>query len=218
MLPPWKKSYDQPREHIKKQRHYFANKGPSSQSYGFPVVMYGCESWTIKKAEHRRNDAFELWCWRRLLRVPWTARRSNQPILKFWIFIGRTDAGAEAPILWLPDDKNWLIGKDADARKDWRQEEKGMTEDEMVGWNHWLNRFEFKQTPGVGDGRGSLVSCRGHKESDMTEWLNWTKSWRQGLQFRPLCCNRCSQDIKIKLFSVLRALATGSSIERGSRD
>ena len=79
-LAPWKKSYDQPRQHIKKQRHYFANKGPSSQSYGFS--SNGCESWTIKKAEHRRIDAFELWCWRRLLRVPWTARRSNQSILK----------------------------------------------------------------------------------------------------------------------------------------
>ena len=76
------KSYDQPREHIEKQRHYFANKGPSSQSYGFPVVIYGCESWTIKKAEHPRIDAFELWCWRRLLKVPWTAKRSNQSTLK----------------------------------------------------------------------------------------------------------------------------------------
>ena len=82
MLAPQKKSYDQPRQHIKKQRHYFANKGLSGQSYGFPVVMYGCESWTIKKAEHQRINAFELWCWRRLLRVPWTARRSNQSILK----------------------------------------------------------------------------------------------------------------------------------------
>ena len=82
MLAPWKKSYDQPRQHIKKQRHYFADKGLSSQSYGFPVVMYGCESWTIKKAERRRIDAFEPWCWRRLLRVPWTARRANQSILK----------------------------------------------------------------------------------------------------------------------------------------
>ena len=81
-LVPWKKSYDQPRQHIKKQRHYFSNKDPSSQSYGFPVVTYGCESWTIKKAERWRIDAFELWCWRRLLRVPWTARRSNQSILK----------------------------------------------------------------------------------------------------------------------------------------
>ena len=82
MLTPWKKSYDQHRQYIEKQRHYFANKGPSSQGYIFPVVMYGCESWTVKKAEHRRIDAFELWCWRRLLQVPWTARRSNQSILK----------------------------------------------------------------------------------------------------------------------------------------
>jgi len=84
MLAPWKKNYDQPRQHIKKHRHYFANKDPSSQSCGhsFPIVVYGCESWTIKKALHGRIDAFELWCWRRLLRVPWTARRSNQSILK----------------------------------------------------------------------------------------------------------------------------------------
>ena len=83
MLTPWKESYDQARQHIKKQRHYFGNKGPSSQGYGFfPVVIYGCESWIIKKAECRRIGAFELWCWRRLLRVPWTARRSNQSILK----------------------------------------------------------------------------------------------------------------------------------------
>ena len=81
-LAPWKESYDKPRQHIKKQRHYFANKGLYSQTMVFPVVMYGCEGWTIKKAEHQRIDAFELWCWRRLLRVPGTARRSNQSILK----------------------------------------------------------------------------------------------------------------------------------------
>ena len=89
----------------------------------FPVVIYGCESWTLKKAEHWRIDAFELWCWRRLLRVPWTARRSSQSILKgnqSWIFTGRTDAEAETPIFWPPDAKNWLIGKDPDAGKDWR--------------------------------------------------------------------------------------------------
>ena len=78
MRVPWKKRYDQPRQHIKEQRHYFDDKGPSSQSCGFPVVMYGCKSWTIKKAECQKIDAFELWCWRRLLRVPWTARRSSQ--------------------------------------------------------------------------------------------------------------------------------------------
>ena len=82
MYAPWKKTYDQPRQHIKKQRHYFANKGPTRQGHGFSVVMYGCASWAIKKAEHRKIDAFELWCWRRLLRVPWTARRSHQSILK----------------------------------------------------------------------------------------------------------------------------------------
>ena len=82
MLTSWKKSYDQPRQDIKKQRHYFANKGPSSQIMFFPVVMYGCESWTIKKAESQRIDAFKLWCWRKLLRIPWTVRRSNQSILK----------------------------------------------------------------------------------------------------------------------------------------
>ena len=82
MLTPWKESYDQPRQHVEKQRHYFVDKGLSSQSYCFPVVMYGCESWTVMKVESQRIDAFELWCWRRLLRVPWTARRSNQSILK----------------------------------------------------------------------------------------------------------------------------------------
>ena len=82
MFSPWKERHDKPRQHIKKHRHHFANKGPNSQSYGFSVVMYGYENWTIKKAECRRTDAFELWCWRRLLRVPWTARRSNQSILK----------------------------------------------------------------------------------------------------------------------------------------
>ena len=82
MLTPWKESYDQPRQHIEKQRHYFVDKGLSSQSYCFPVVMYGCESWTVMKVESQRIDAFELWCWRRLLRVPWTARRLNHSILK----------------------------------------------------------------------------------------------------------------------------------------
>ena len=91
-----------------------------------------------------------------------------------WIFIGRTDVEAEAPIFWPPDAKNWLIWKDPDAEKDWRREVKGMTEDKMVGWYHWLDGHEFEQAPGVGDGQGSLVCCspRGHKELDTTEWLN----------------------------------------------
>ena len=114
----------------------------------FPVVMFGCESWTIKKAEHQRIDAFELWCWRRLLRVPWTAGRSNQSFLKEispeCSFFGRTDVEAETQILWPPDAKNWYFGKDPDAGKDWRREEKGTTEDEMAGWHRRLNGHEFE--------------------------------------------------------------------------
>ena len=133
--------------------------------------MYGCESWTIKKAEHRRIDSFELWCWRRLLRVP---GQQGESFRIHWIFFGRTDAQAEAPMHWPPDVKSWLIRKDPDAGKDWRQEEKGPTEDEMVGWHHQLNGHEFEQALGVGDGQGGLVCCSpwGHKESDTTE-LNW---------------------------------------------
>ena len=104
----------------------------------FLVVMYGCESWTIKKAEHRRIDAFELWCWRRLLRVPWAARRSNQSILKEI----SPECSLETPVLWPPHVKSWLIGKDSDAVRNWGQEEKGTTEDEMAGWHHQLDGRE----------------------------------------------------------------------------
>ena len=135
----------------------------------FPGVMYGCESWTIKKAEHWRINAFELWCWRRLLRVPWTARRSNQ------LFIGRTDVEAETPILWPPDTKNWLIGKDPDARKDWRWEEKGTKEDEMVGRHHQLNGHEFEQVVGAGDGQGSLVCCSTWGRKESARLSDWTE-------------------------------------------
>ena len=146
----------------------------------FPAVMYGCESWTIQKAECQRIDAFDLCCWRWLLRVPWTARRSNPVNPKgnqSWIFIGRTEAEAETPILWPPDTKNWLIGKDPDAGKDWRQEEKEVTVDEMVRWQHWLDGHEFEHALGVGDVKGSLACCSpwGRKELDTTEQLNWTK-------------------------------------------
>ena len=143
--------------------------------------MYGCEIWAIKKAESQRIDAFEPWYWRRLLRVPWTARRSNQSILKeispeYWIIIGRNDDEAEAPILWPTDVKNWLIWKDPNAGKDWRQKEKETTEDEMIGWHHQLDGLEFEKAPGVGGGQENLACCStwGHKESDMTEQLNWT--------------------------------------------
>jgi len=146
-LIPWKKSYDQPRQHIKKQRHYFANKGPSSQSFGFSsshVWMWELdykESWALK------NWCFWTMILERTLESPLNSRKI-QPVHprrnQFWIFIGRTDAQAEIPIVWPPDVKNWLIGKYFDAGKDWRQQEKGMTEDEMVGWHHQLNGHEFE--------------------------------------------------------------------------
>ena len=114
----------------------------------FPIVMYGCESWTVKKAEHRRIDAFELWCWRRLLRVPWTAKRSNQSILKeispeYSLERLRLKLKLQyfGHLMW----RAWLIGKDPDVGKDWGWEEKRVTEDEMVGWHHWLSEHEFEQ-------------------------------------------------------------------------
>ena len=139
--------------------------------------MYGCESWSIKKAECQRIDGFELWCLRRLespldyKEIKSVNPKGNQS----WIFIGRTDAEAEAPILWPLDAKNWFIRKDPDAGKNWRQEEKGTSEDEMVGWHHQLDGHEFEQTQGVGDGQGGLACCSpwGRKELDMTEQLNW---------------------------------------------
>ena len=154
----------------------------------FPVVMHGCESWTIKKAECWRIDAFELWCWRRLLKVPWTARRSNQSIVKeisseyslealmlklkrqfFGHLVCRTDSLEETVTL----------GKIEGRRR------RGWTEDEMVGWHHRFDGHEFEQALGVGDGRGHLVCCSpwGHKESDTTEQLIWTDphiaSWQR---------------------------------------
>ena len=145
----------------------------------FRVVMYGCESWTIKKAEPRRIDAFELWCWRRLLRVSWTARRSNQSILKeISPRCSLEGLILKPPILWPPYAKSWLIEKDSDAGRDWGQEEKGTTDVEMAGWHHRLNGRKFEWTLGDGHGQGGLECCYswGSKESDMTERLNCTES------------------------------------------
>ena len=146
----------------------------------FPVVIYGRESWTIKNTECQRIYAFELWCWRKTLEIPLDCKEIKPVHPKgdqSCVFIGRTDAEAEAPILWSPDVKNWLNGKDPDAGKDLRWEEKGMTEDETLGWHHWHDGHEFESTLGVGDGQGSLACCSpwGHKESDMSERLNWSE-------------------------------------------
>ena len=177
-LAPWKKSYDWPWSHIKKQRHYLTNKGPSSQGYGFSsshvLVLDQKETWALKH-----------WCFwtvmlEKTLRVPWTARRSNQSILKeispeysleglmlkqklqyFGHLIQRTDSL-----------ETLMLGKIEGRRR-----RGGTTEDEMVAWHHWLDGHEFEQAPGVGDGQRSLECCSpwGCKESDRTEWLKWTE-------------------------------------------
>ena len=173
---PWKESYDQPRQHVKKQRHHFADKGPHSQSYSFPVVVYGCESWTVKKAECWRINAFELWCWRRFLRVPWTARRSNQSILKeinpeysleglmlklklqyFGHLTRRTNSLEETLMLGKTDSRR---------RRGWQR---------MRWLDGITNGHEFAQAPGDREGQRSLACCSpwGCKELDMTErWNN----------------------------------------------
>ena len=173
MLAPWKKSYDQHRQHTKKQRHFFGDKGPSSQSYGFSssqVWMWGLdykESWVLKN-----------WCfWTVVIEKTLEScldSKGIQPVHpkgdQSWLFIGRTDLEADTPILWPPDMKSWLIWKDPASWKDWGQE-KGMTEDEMVGWHHWLNGHEFEWTPGVGDGQGGLVCCNPWGRRVRHDWV-----------------------------------------------
>ena len=159
-LAPWKKSYDQPRQHIKKQRHYFANKGPSSQSYGFSSSHVWMWELKYKEIWTPKNWCFWTMALEKTLESPLDCKgikavnpKGNQS----WIFIGWTDAEAEAPTLWPPNVKNWLIGKDPDAGKNWRQEEKGITEHEMVGWHHGLDGHEFERALEAGDGQGGLV-------------------------------------------------------------
>ena len=166
------------RQHIKKQRHYFVNKGPSSQGCGFSsghVWMWELdykESWTQK------NWCFWTVALEKTLERPLNCKKIQSVHPKgdqSWVFIGRTDVEAETPILWPPDAGSWLIWKDPDTGKDWGQEAKGTTEDEMVGWHHWLNGHEFGWTLGVSDGQEGLACSGswGRKESDMTERLNW---------------------------------------------
>ena len=144
--------------------------------------------------DHKEGWVLKNWCfWTAVLEKTLESPldcKEIQPVHpkgnQCWIFIGRTDAEAEAPILGLPDAQNWLIGKDPDAGKDWRQEERGMTEDEMVGWHHWLNGHEFEQALGVVDGQGGLLCCSpwGCKESHTTEQLDWTECNMTGVLTR----------------------------------
>ena len=174
------KGYDKHRQLLKKKRHHSADKGLHSQSYGFScshVCMWNLdhkESWTWKNW-YFWTVVLEKTLWSPLDRkeIKPINPKGNQP----WIFIGRTDAEAETPILQPRDAKNWLIWKDPNTRKDWRREEKGTKEDEMIGWHYQLDGHEFEQALGVGDGQGSLACCSpwGCKEPDMVEQLNWTE-------------------------------------------
>ena len=181
MLTPWKESYDQPRQHIKQQGHYFVNKGPSSQGYGFSSSHVWVWELDYKESWAQKNWWFWTVVLEKTLESPArTARRSNQSILK------EISSGYSLEGLMLKLKLQYFghlmrradsLEKSPDVGKDWRQEEKGMTEDEMVRWHHWLNWHEFEWTLGVGDGPGGLACCSswGRKELDMTEWLNWTK-------------------------------------------
>ena len=161
-LAPWKKSYDQPREHIKKQRHYFTNKGPSSQGYGFSNSHLWTWELDCEKSWVPKNWCFWTVVLDKTLESPLDCKeikpvhpKGNQ----HWIVIGRTDAEAETPVLWPPDSKSWITEKDPDSGKDWKQEEKGMREGEIVGWHHRLNAHESEQALRVGDGQGGLGCC-----------------------------------------------------------
>ena len=153
----------------------------------FLVVMYRCESWTIKESWAPKNWCFWIVALEKTLESPLDCKEI-QPLHpkgdQSWMFIGRTDAKTEIQILWPPHTKSWLISKDHDAGRDWGQEEKGTTEDEMAGWHHWLDGHEFEWTPGVGDGQGGLVCCDSWNcnESDTTEQLNWTELKAECLQ------------------------------------
>ena len=173
MLTPWKKTYDQPRQHIKKHRHYFANKGPSSKTYGFS----SSHIW-MWKLDYKESWVPKNWClWtvvlEKTLESPLDCKEIkpvNPKGNQSWIFIGRTDAEAETPTLLPPGAKNWLIWKDFDAGKDWRQEVKGARKHKVIWWHHWLNGDEYEQTLGDSQGWGSLACCSlgGCKESDKT--------------------------------------------------
>ena len=159
---PWKKSYDQPRQHVKKQRHYFANKGPHSQSYGFSSSHAWMWELDYKESWMPKNWCFWTMVMKKTLESPLDCKEIKLVYPKgnqLWKLTERTDVEAEPPVLWPPDAKSWLIRKDPDAGKDRRHEEKGTTEEKMVGWNHWLNGHMVEQAPGDGEGQVSLASC-----------------------------------------------------------
>ena len=184
----WKESYDQPRQYIEKQRHYFVNKGSFIQGYGFSSGHVWMWELDYKESWAPRNWWFWTVVLEKNLESPLNCKEI-QPVHskgdQSWVFIGRTAVEAETPILWPPDAKSWLIWKDPDAGRDWGQEEKGMTEDEMAGWHHRLDAYEFGWTLGIGDGQGGLACCNSWDSKSWTQLSDWTelngfkKPWEQ---------------------------------------
>ena len=208
MIASWQESYEKPRQCVEKQKRYSANKGCIVKAVVFTVVTYGCESWTRKKAEHQRIDAFKLWCWRKLLRVPWTGRRSNPFNLKKnkpWILVGRTDA--ETPVFWSCDANSWLFGKVPDAGKDWGQKEKRASEDEMARQHHWCSGHNLGRLQEMVKDREAWCAVHGVAKSQThqgdwptTKYLLWKNVclgllptlWLGCLFSQVLICMSCS--------------------------
>ena len=182
MLAPWKKSYDKPRQHIKKQRHPFADKGPYSQSYGFS----SSHAW-LWEQDHKEGWVLKKWCFQTVVLKKTLESPLDGKVIKpvnpkgnqHWIFTGSTDAGAEGPIFWPPDIKSQLIGKDPKSGKDWGHEEQGVTEDEMVGWYHWLNGHSLSRLHKIVKD-SEVWHAAVHRITKSQTWLsNWrtTTEW-----------------------------------------
>ena len=202
MLAPWKKSYDKPRQHIKKQRHYFSDKGPKSQSHGFPSSHVWMWELNYKEGWVPKNWCFWTVVLEKAFESPLDCKefkpfntKGNQP----WIFFGKTDVEAESPVLWPPETKGQLIRKDPDVGKDWIQEAKGMTEDEMVGWCHQLNGHEFDQAPGDGEGQGNLACCHPWQSQSQT----WPSDWTPTKPFHQELWPRETRDTWIEILAVI---------------
>ena len=184
-----RESCDKARQHISKLRHHLADKGPYTQRDGFPSSHV--QTWAL---DHKEGWALKNWCFwtvvlEKTLESPLDCKEIKPVSLKgnqSWISIIRTDAEAEAPILWPPDGKSWLIGKDPDAGEDWGQEEKGMIEVEMVGWHPWLNGHEVEQSLGDSEGQGSLICCSPWGLKELDTLSDWRTKWTLALS---VCSN-----------------------------
>ena len=190
MTASWQENYEKPRQCVEKQRHYSAYKVCIIKAIVFPVFTYSCESWTVKKAECQRTDAFELWCWKRLLKVPWTARRSNQsnlretnPEYSLGELMLKLKLQYSGHLMWTADSvEKWVH----DAGKDWEDKKKSALEDDMAGWHHWCNGHELGQTLGMArDGEAWSAAVHGVAKSQtwLGDWTTRTKTTRVSEKF-----------------------------------